>query len=581
LRFEGYCDESQQELLAKSGEKQPGRQVALGGVWVEADARSDLKAETGEGASSRPRRTAAVLAALLLFTFLSVLGQQQPCDALAAVIGATIQVSGVVDSAVTRDSTRHWAWFYISESGCRIRVYYSSGDLLWLAEGNRVLITGRRSEFANEPQVTAESVGPLESSTASGNRLLLIVLALSGVVLCTLAVVATRLRHARTSGNNVPRPQPDARTSEAELRSAEPRATLDELEDHETGSYSGQDSGQVLRGREHSRENASATRLGRIKREHARAYERWSTREDERLVKLKQSGNSVRQIVKTLERQPGAIRARLKKLDQGNDPLHVPSDTESIAETPITERTRVLRNGEIAFLPLAVSSMSGDAVCVAGLDIKAQRWTRLVRQGMYSLQEADSAVFGERSLMAVRIGASQARPPSVDPRGLHTEDRVMEGKPRKLTSLDPGDKLTLLESVVDEDLERALSTKRSLFVVEPTGFRLIPRDGKQPKIAFETPTTSADALRSSRSLERNLIGISSLGCPCNCLAWDQAPECLGKVRTHTDILQLCPGARVFLALSLTGWPRELPREKQKHYLLVAGIHVIGRDRVWL
>jgi hypothetical protein len=581
MMFEVYCDESQHDLSAKSGEEQPGQQVALSEIQTEVDARFDLKAEIEEGASSRPRRIAVVLAALLIFSFLSALGQQQPCDALAAAIDDTIQVSGTVASPVERSPEGRWAWFYVSGGGCSIRVYYGSGNLPWLAEGSRILIMGYRSEFNNEPQITAESVGLMESSAASDNRLLLIVLVISGVALSAAGILIARLRRRLASGDKTPRPRPDAKPSEEDLISAEMHERLDERLARESAACSMHESGQVLHEQEQSREKASIARLRRIKREHPRAYERWSTEEDERLAELTQLGDSVRQIATALERQPGAIRARLKKLDQGDELLHLPNDSENLDEAPIAERFCAVRRGEIAFLPLAVSSMSADAVCVAGLDINKRSWVRLVRRGMYSLKEADSVVFRDRSLMGVRVGAPQVRPVRIDPRGLHTEDSVIEGKPRKLASLDPGDKLALLESAVDEDLERALSTKRSLFVVEPSRVRLIPRDGKQPKIAFETPTTSTNALRSSQILDRNLIGISSQGCPCNCLAWDQAPESLSRVRTHIDIRELCPGARVFLALSLTGWPLTLPTEKQKHYLLVAGIHVIGRNRVWL
>jgi hypothetical protein len=517
LRFEVYCDESQQALFGRFGENQPPKRLFLGGAWTKAHARSDLKASIRQRSSSRLRRAAAVLAALLFFSFLCALGQQQPCDALAAAIGDTIQVSGLVDTRVTGDSTGHWAWFYISESGCRIRVYYNRGDLPWLAEGSRLLITGRRTEFNDEPQIEAQSVQPMEAKTALVNPLTLIFLILPGVTFGAIAVVVTRRRQAGTRSDNTPGPRPDAGTAPVEPLSSETLASQDKPEVRETGWYSGDGSGQVLHKRKHSHDEDSTTGARPIGRGYPRAY----------------------------------------------------------------KHSHELQSNEIAFLPLAVSSMNGGAVCVAGLNIETQSWVRLVRQGMYSLNEAEAAAFRDRSLMVVQIGGHQARPLQLDPRGLHTEDTVIKGQPRKLTPLDPADKLALLESWVDADLENALSTKRSLFVVEPTALHLIARDGKQPKIAFETPTTSTDALRSSRSLQSNLIGISSLGCPCNCLSWDQAPGRLGRSRTHNDILRLYPGARIFLALSLTSWPEKLPPDKRKHYLLVAGIHVIGRDQVWL
>lgn len=43
MRFEIYCDESQQDLFARSAERNAGQRVVLGGVWIEADARIRLK----------------------------------------------------------------------------------------------------------------------------------------------------------------------------------------------------------------------------------------------------------------------------------------------------------------------------------------------------------------------------------------------------------------------------------------------------------------------------------------------------------------------------------------------------------
>ena len=402
----------------------------------------------------------------------------------------------------------------------------------------------------------------MEPRTASTNRLLLIILVVCGLCLSALGVMAVRRRHRRTSDQEMPPSSRDGEPVGDDLSSAESQANLDSAEDDKAKSIPAQDSGQVVRG-------------------HLRAYDRWSTEEDESLLRMKRAGNSVDQISKAFERRPGAIRSRLKKLDKGKAPKHSPSHTQNNVRPSNINRANALRSGEIEFMPLAVSSMSADAVCVAGLDVRTQSWVRLVRRGMYSLNEAESAVFRDRSIMAVQVGAHQVRPHRLDPRQLHTEDRLITGKPRKLRSLNPEERFTLLTSAVDEDLARSLLTERSLYLVEPTEFHLIPRDGKKPKMAFETPTTSTDALRSDQRLEGNLIGISSQGCPCNCLVWDQASNALGKAKERADILNSCPGATVFLALSLTGLPTDFLPERQKHYLLVAGIHVIGRDRVWL
>lgn len=52
-----------------------------------------------------------------------------------------------------------------------------------------------------------------------------------------------------------------------------------------------------------------------IRHEHPRAYEKWSTEEDGQLSKLCRDGMSVSGIARTLNRQEGAIRSRLAKLN--------------------------------------------------------------------------------------------------------------------------------------------------------------------------------------------------------------------------------------------------------------------------
>ena len=52
-----------------------------------------------------------------------------------------------------------------------------------------------------------------------------------------------------------------------------------------------------------------------IRQQYLRAYEKWSAVEDAQLTELYRSGLNPRQIAKTLERQPSAIRSRLAKLN--------------------------------------------------------------------------------------------------------------------------------------------------------------------------------------------------------------------------------------------------------------------------
>lgn len=62
-------------------------------------------------------------------------------------------------------------------------------------------------------------------------------------------------------------------------------------------------------------ENKYTNRLAHIRKEHPRAYERWTEKEDETLKYLVASSSSVRDIAELLQRQPGAIRSRMMKLD--------------------------------------------------------------------------------------------------------------------------------------------------------------------------------------------------------------------------------------------------------------------------
>ena len=56
------------------------------------------------------------------------------------------------------------------------------------------------------------------------------------------------------------------------------------------------------------------TRITRIKEAHPRAYEPWSTEEEDSLRSLYQQGVSQRDIAARLHRQPGAIASRMAKL---------------------------------------------------------------------------------------------------------------------------------------------------------------------------------------------------------------------------------------------------------------------------
>jgi DNA-binding CsgD family transcriptional regulator len=56
-------------------------------------------------------------------------------------------------------------------------------------------------------------------------------------------------------------------------------------------------------------------RLEEIQQLHPRAYEKWTDEEDAQLTELFRSGKTAQQTAETLQRQPSAVRSRLKKLN--------------------------------------------------------------------------------------------------------------------------------------------------------------------------------------------------------------------------------------------------------------------------
>jgi hypothetical protein len=63
----------------------------------------------------------------------------------------------------------------------------------------------------------------------------------------------------------------------------------------------------------------SAERLAEMRRKYTRAYEKWTTAEDDRLKDMNSTGVAVAQMARELQRQPSAIRSRLKKLGLAGD----------------------------------------------------------------------------------------------------------------------------------------------------------------------------------------------------------------------------------------------------------------------
>ena len=60
---------------------------------------------------------------------------------------------------------------------------------------------------------------------------------------------------------------------------------------------------------------AHAERMQKIREKHPRAYEKWSPEEGVDLAELFRTGLSISDIAARLQRQPGAIRSRLHRLN--------------------------------------------------------------------------------------------------------------------------------------------------------------------------------------------------------------------------------------------------------------------------
>ena len=65
----------------------------------------------------------------------------------------------------------------------------------------------------------------------------------------------------------------------------------------------------------HGTNEGKSYSVDEIRHEHPLAYEKWDVAQDEQLGQLFRSGKSVKEIAHAMQRQPGAIRSRLAKLN--------------------------------------------------------------------------------------------------------------------------------------------------------------------------------------------------------------------------------------------------------------------------
>jgi len=230
------------------------------------------------------------------------------------------------------------------------------------------------------------------------------------------------------------------------------------------------------------------------------------------------------------------------------------------------------------FLPLAVADMSGEGVCVAGLDIDAEELVRLVLKGRRCLFTQQASRFVGNAVHQVRVGKRQPRECAVDPERRHTEDLVMTDVLRTPIPLRPKEKLDLLSEFVDHDLRLGIAAGgRSLFLVEPREYSYHINGYGKRRFGFRSSVTATFADSSSSSVRGTRISVSHQGAPCTCPAWAAfaAQWWPGQTVTQKEVATTCPGSRLFLLLSLSALYRD------RYWLIAAGAHVVGEDRIWL
>jgi hypothetical protein len=227
------------------------------------------------------------------------------------------------------------------------------------------------------------------------------------------------------------------------------------------------------------------------------------------------------------------------------------------------------------FLPLAIAEMRGEGVCVAGVDVGTGRWVRPVVEGYRCLFERQAAAFEWNRYHDVNLGPQQRRELGADPLGHHTEDYVYVRATQKGQRLDPGEKVAILERMVDLDLALCLGAgQRSLFLAKPVAFDYAVDEQGKPRFRFMHAFLPAE--EAPRRLAQR-IDFSKSGIPCTSPQWEafaqahwpSAPISEGQL----DALD--PTAEFYVVLSLSALFREA------YWLMVAGVHVVGRDKIWL
>ena len=229
------------------------------------------------------------------------------------------------------------------------------------------------------------------------------------------------------------------------------------------------------------------------------------------------------------------------------------------------------------FLPLAISDMANEAICVAGIKPKTLKWIRPVKQGYHCMFEQHLDWFPLNTILKAPFRGKQPRSLEEDPYGLHSEDKVIVGRPRVISQLTALQKQAILGKTTDKDLRKAVGAPgRSLFLVRVDDFHCSFRDESDVRVKFHGGGVTTDTLRNYVNSNFSYIGVSSRGFPCRVRGWLDfvRPLRKGLYLDYEDILRMDPYAEVFFVLSLSSLLHG------KHWLILAGIHIVGEE-IWL